>query len=254
MWRSLRDACRDAPFGTNQRYITWLKDVRRKVRLAGPDGRITRRISDENYGRLVRAAAGFSLRRERERRWALRADCREDGQARGYDAPELIRRQGVVRAFKGFTAAQRKCWRILGGFSFERRNTVSKSIRAEESEPSPYSHQLQQFLAFLKQERGFADATIVNRKRSPALFLAGLVGQSIPLSAVSPSVIIQVLHRCRGQQVEAGQRIVSCAVSAFVLSVCPQSGVGARRTSPLLSMRRASTRRKICLKGRHGKR
>lgn len=101
MWRSLRDACRDAPFGTNQRYITWLKDVRRKVRLAGPDGRITRRISDENYGRLVRAAAGFSLRRERERRWALRADCREDGQAGGYDAPELIRRQGVVRAFKG---------------------------------------------------------------------------------------------------------------------------------------------------------
>lgn len=66
---------------------------------------------------------------------------------------------------------------------------MSKSIRAEEREPSPHSHQLQQFLAFLKQEKGFADATIVNRKRSLTPFLAWLVGQCIPLSAVSPSVI-----------------------------------------------------------------
>jgi len=59
---------------------------------------------------------------------------------------------------------------------------------AEQSEPSPYNH-LQQFLTFLKQERGFADATIVNRKRSLKPFLAWLVAQGVPLSGVSPVVI-----------------------------------------------------------------
>jgi hypothetical protein len=57
------------------------------------------------------------------------------------------------------------------------------------SEPSPYNHHLQQFLTFLKQERGFADATIVNRKRSLKPFLAWLVAQGVPLSGVSPVVI-----------------------------------------------------------------
>jgi len=42
---------------------------------------------------------------------------------------------------------------------------MSKSTPVEQNQPSPYNHQLQQFLSFLKQERGFADATIVNRKR-----------------------------------------------------------------------------------------
>jgi integrase/recombinase XerD len=66
---------------------------------------------------------------------------------------------------------------------------VSKSMHAQQSEPSPYNHHLQQFLTFLKQERGFADATIVNRRRSLKPFLAWLVGQGVPLSAVSPVVI-----------------------------------------------------------------
>jgi len=47
---------------------------------------------------------------------------------------------------QGCSAAQRKRWRILGGFSFERRPTVSRSMLAEQSEPSPYNHHLQQFL------------------------------------------------------------------------------------------------------------
>ena len=55
---------------------------------------------------------------------------------------------------------------------------MSKSMLAEQSEPSPYNH-LQQFLTFLKQERGFADATIVNRKRSLKPFLAWLVAQGV---------------------------------------------------------------------------
>ena len=37
---------------------------------------------------------------------------------------------------------------------------MSSSVHAEQSDPSPYNHYLQQFLTFLKQERGFADATI----------------------------------------------------------------------------------------------
>jgi len=55
--------------------------------------------------------------------------------------------------------------------------------------PPPYHHHLQEFLTFLKQERGFADATIVNRKRSLKPVLAWLVGRGILLSTVSPVVI-----------------------------------------------------------------
>jgi len=66
---------------------------------------------------------------------------------------------------------------------------VSRSMLDEQSEPSPYNHHLQQFLAFLKQERGFADATIVNRNRSLKPFLAWLIAQSVPLSGVSPATI-----------------------------------------------------------------
>jgi site-specific recombinase XerD len=78
---------------------------------------------------------------------------------------------------------------------------VSRSMLAEQSETSPYNHHLQEFLTFLKQERGFADATIVNRKRSLEPFLAWLVAQGVPLSSVSPVVITK--YWCRGRQVEA---------------------------------------------------
>jgi hypothetical protein len=44
---------------------------------------------------------------------------------------------------------------------------VSRPNRAEQQiEFSPYSYHLEEFLTFLKKERGFADATIVNRERS----------------------------------------------------------------------------------------
>jgi len=48
---------------------------------------------------------------------------------------------------------------------------VSKSTHSEPGESSPYNHHLQQFLTFLKQERGFAEATILNRQRSLKPFL-----------------------------------------------------------------------------------
>jgi integrase/recombinase XerD len=66
---------------------------------------------------------------------------------------------------------------------------VSKSMPTEQGESLPYNHHLQQFLTCLKQERGFADATIVNRKRSLTPFLAWLIAQDVPLSTVSPVVI-----------------------------------------------------------------
>lgn len=66
---------------------------------------------------------------------------------------------------------------------------MSESMHAEQAQRSPHTHHLQQFLAFLKQERGFADATIVNRKRSLKPFLDWLATQGVPLSTVSPMVI-----------------------------------------------------------------
>jgi Phage integrase, N-terminal SAM-like domain len=70
-----------------------------------------------------------------------------------------------------------------------RGEPVSISTHAEPSESSPYNHHLHQFLTFLKRERGFADATIVNRVRSLKPFLGWLVAQDVPLSTVSPGVI-----------------------------------------------------------------
>ncbi len=66
---------------------------------------------------------------------------------------------------------------------------MPKSTLVEQAEQLPYDNHLQEFLPFLKQERGFADVTIVNRQRSLKPFLTWLVGRCIPLSAVSPVLI-----------------------------------------------------------------
>jgi len=66
---------------------------------------------------------------------------------------------------------------------------MSRSIHAAQGESLPYNHHLHQFLTFLKHERGFADATIVNRERSLKPFLDWLVAEDVPLSTVSPVVI-----------------------------------------------------------------
>ena len=49
----------------------------------------------------------------------------------------------------------------------------------QQDEQLPYNDYVQEFLTFLKQERGFADATIVNRVRSLKPFLAWLVAQDV---------------------------------------------------------------------------
>src|SRR5258708_26954338 len=64
-------------------------------------------------------------------------------------------------------------------------------MHAPQGEPLPYNHHLHQFLTFLKHERGFADATIVNRKRSLKPFLAWVIAQDVQLSAVSPVTAAQ---------------------------------------------------------------
>jgi hypothetical protein len=43
---------------------------------------------------------------------------------------------------------------------------MSRSIHAAQGESLSYNHHQHQFLTFLKHERGFADATILNRERS----------------------------------------------------------------------------------------
>jgi hypothetical protein len=77
----------------------------------------------------------------------------------------------------------------LGGFSFARRSNMSRSIHAAQGESLPYNRYLHQFLTFLKHERGFADATLVNRERSLKTFLGWLLAEDAPLSSVSPVVV-----------------------------------------------------------------
>lgn len=66
---------------------------------------------------------------------------------------------------------------------------MSRSVHAEQDVSSFYNHHLHQFLTFLNRERGFADATIVNRGRSLKPFLEWLVAQNVSLFTVPPVVI-----------------------------------------------------------------
>lgn len=66
---------------------------------------------------------------------------------------------------------------------------MPKSTLAEQGERLPHNHPLQVFLTFLQQERGFAEATIINRRRSLMPFLAWLAGKGVELSEVSPTTI-----------------------------------------------------------------
>ena len=134
------------------------------------------------------------------------------------------RSKRTTRALESRRAtARRRHWRILGWIFFReeyrrvqinaRRTGRTVTLRT----PSAGVPDVPQ-----TQERGFADATIVIRKRSLKPFLASLVAQGVPLSSVSP-VGITILYRRRGRQVEEGRSLVSCTVSVLVLSLCQQS-------------------------------
>jgi hypothetical protein len=84
----------------------------------------------------------------------------------GIVSPDLFTR---IKGHNLATLARRVVERqgILGGFSFVRRTSISRSIHAAQGESLPNNRHLHQFLTFLKHERGFAEATMVNRERSP---------------------------------------------------------------------------------------
>jgi len=63
------------------------------------------------------------------------------------------------------------------------------------TEELPYAEFLGEFFAFLRDERGFAEATILGHRRTLKTFLSWLVRESIPLSAVSPQVISKYFSR-----------------------------------------------------------
>jgi hypothetical protein len=123
---------------------------------------------------------------------------------------------------------------------------MSRSIHGAQGEPLPYNHHLHQFLTFLKHERGFADATIVNRERSLKPFLGWLVAEDVPLSTVSPVVITKYFTGIVA--VEADHRLVPCTVAALVFSLCQQSRLvrgGHRRVhrrTPGLHVRKSAAR------------
>lgn len=129
---------------------------------------------------------------------------------------------------------------------------MSQSMPAKEGESSPYNHHLQQFLTFLKQERGFADATIVSRERSLKPFLGWLIAEDVPLSTVSPVVITKYFTSAvAGGNARPSRSMCTLCARSFAL---PPIEVGARPALLSPSTHLASTRTKICRKGRRGKR
>jgi site-specific recombinase XerC len=124
---------------------------------------------------------------------------------------------------------------------------------AEQSHPSPHNHHLQEFLTSLKHERGFADATIVNRERSLKPFSAWLVAQGVPLSNVSPVVITSTspMPWLAGGSGQLSRSMYSLCARFSVMRVVE---VGAPRASLSPSTRLDFTLTKIFRKARRGKR
>ena len=130
---------------------------------------------------------------------------------------------------------------------------MSKSMHAEQGEPSTHNHHLQQFLAFLKQERGFADATIVSRQRSLRPFLAWLGAQDVPLSSVSPAVITN--YFTGGVAGRRKRTTISFHVQSLrSFFALPAVEGGAPRASPSPSKHPGCTLTKTCHKARRGER
>lgn len=91
---------------------------------------------------------------------------------------------------------------------------MPRSACAEQGEQFPCNQYLRAFLTYLKQERGFADSTIVNRRRSLTPFLAWLARTSVPLSEVSPTTISAYFTSA------VGGRWKRTSVSFHVQSLC----------------------------------
>ena len=128
---------------------------------------------------------------------------------------------------------------------------MSRSIHAAQDESLPYNHHLHQFLTFLKHERGFADATIVNRERSLKPFLGWLVAQDVPLSTVSPVVVTKYFTGIvagRWKRTTVSFHVQS--LRSFFRYASSRGWCAAGSPSP--STHPGSTHTEICRKGRRG--
>jgi hypothetical protein len=102
-----------------------------------------------------------------------------------------VERHNVVTVTRRVVERQEHCSRRkatadTGWFFFRKEHYRVQISMCLESEQLPCNRYLQTFLTFLKQERGFADSTIINRRRSLSPFLAWLAGRGTPLSKVTP--------------------------------------------------------------------
>jgi len=120
---------------------------------------------------------------------------------------------------------------------------MSKSMLTEQRSRYHTTINLQPFLTFLKLERGFADATIVNRERSLNPFLGWLVAQDVPLSTVSPVTITKYFTNAwpAGGNARPSR---SCVLSAFVFRYASSRGWCAAGIAESIDAPR-STRTKI---------
>ncbi len=121
---------------------------------------------------------------------------------------------------------------------------------AKPMETLPYAGFLAEFLAYLKEERGFAEATIVNRSASLKPFLRWLEEKGLRLSGVSPGDNLRLLQQC-SWPVEAKHRLIACAIFAHVLPLCWQSRLvhrgnrGFNRCTAAVHIRESSARTEL---------
>ncbi len=149
---------------------------------------------------------------------------------------------------RGFGKARmHKRWRILDGFSFERRppcldrGPSNKTSRTPQPSPTTVPDLSQTGERVRRrhdcQPQAFAET------------LSSLAGRTrrTTVQRVSGGDH-QVLHQCRGRQVEPDQRLVPCTVSALVLSLRELPRLvrrrhrGVHRCTPSLQLRKLAAR------------
>lgn len=94
------------------------------------------------------------------------------------------------KARKSRATSERRATVAILDFVFVASSWLRFLSRFEEQrEELPYQQFLGEFFCFLKDEKGFAEATIFGHRHSLRPFLSWLMRESVPLSAVSPRTI-----------------------------------------------------------------
>lgn len=84
---------------------------------------------------------------------------------------------------------------------------------------TPYASQIDEFTRYLANERGFADATRGNRRRSLRPFFTWLSARGVSLGAVSPADVSDVFHGSDGP-LATNNSFSARTVAAIVLPLC----------------------------------